>query len=183
MSISIGSNTKIFQSVLDFFPIVRLTHYFQTGNEIEERNIKLKNKNSAKITYFKNSDAQILAEDGISGKFSVTYDVERALDAGDLHVIDGFFVHAIAPEGLTPMPKNVLFILDVSASMAGVKIKQLKDAMWSICGEMIEGDQFNIMTFNACIDWMTEKLLQVVPENIRKAKHYVNSMAANGCKY
>ena len=162
---------------------MRLTDYFHTGNEIEERNIELKNKNSAIITYFKNSDAQIPTEDEISGKFSVTYDVERALDAGDLHVIDGFFVHAIAPEGLTPMPKNVLFILDISGSMAGEKIKQLKDAMWSICGEMIEGDHFNIMTFNACIDWMTEMFLKVVPENIRKAKHYVNSMAANGCKY
>ena len=167
----------------DIISVLFLFHcdIINAGKDLAE--VVQKNQKSATITYSLKRDEQIHGGGGTSGKFSVKYDVERALDAGDLHVIDGFFVHAIAPEGLPPMPKNVLFTLDVSGSMAGDKIKQVKDAMWSICGDLMEGDQFNIMTFNVSIDMMAKELLTVTPANIRRAKNYVNSMVADGCKY
>jgi inter-alpha-trypsin inhibitor heavy chain H2 len=49
---------------------------------------------------------------------------------------------------MDPIPKDVLFILDVSSSMSGTKIIQQRDAMDTILQNMHEGDRFNIMEFS-----------------------------------
>lgn len=43
-------------------------------------------------------------------------------------VHDGYFVHYFAPRGLPVVPKDVIFVIDISGSMIGTKIKQVK---WS----------------------------------------------------
>lgn len=40
-------------------------------------------------------------------------------------VLDGHFVHYFAPKDLPVVPKNVVFVIDTSASMVGTKIKQV----------------------------------------------------------
>lgn len=40
-------------------------------------------------------------------------------------VYDGYFVHYFAPRGLPVVPKDVIFVIDVSGSMIGTKIKQV----------------------------------------------------------
>lgn len=50
-------------------------------------------------------------------------------------VYDGYFVHYFAPRGLPVVPKDVIFVIDVSGSMIGTKIKQVKwtsliDFLW-----------------------------------------------------
>lgn len=50
-------------------------------------------------------------------------------------VYDGYFVHYFAPKGLPVVPKDVIFVIDVSGSMIGTKIKQVKwtnlmDSLW-----------------------------------------------------
>ena len=45
---------------------------------------------------------------------------------GSLQVYDGYFVHYFAPRGLPVVPKDVIFVIDVSGSMIGTKIKQVK---------------------------------------------------------
>lgn len=39
---------------------------------------------------------------------------------------DGYFVHYFAPRGLPVVPKDIIFVIDVSSSMIGNKIKQVK---------------------------------------------------------
>lgn len=41
-------------------------------------------------------------------------------------VYDGYFVHYFAPRGLPVVPKDVIFVIDVSGSMIGTKIKQVQ---------------------------------------------------------
>lgn len=41
-------------------------------------------------------------------------------------MFNGYFVHYFAPSGFEPVNKHVVFILDVSGSMRGDKIKQLQ---------------------------------------------------------
>lgn len=38
---------------------------------------------------------------------------------------DGHFVQFFAPMNLSPLPKNIVFVIDVSGSMWGVKMKQV----------------------------------------------------------
>ncbi|XP_077295083.1 inter-alpha-trypsin inhibitor heavy chain H4-like isoform X12 [Arctopsyche grandis] len=87
------------------------------------------------------------ADSGVSGQFVVQYDVNRNVN-GEVLVNDGYFVHFFAPDDLKPLSKHVIFVLDVSGSMAGRKINQLKEAMESILQNLNPGDFFNIMDFS-----------------------------------
>lgn len=42
-------------------------------------------------------------------------------------VLNGYFVHYFAPKDLPPLPKNVVFVLDSSASMVGTKLRQVSE--------------------------------------------------------
>ena len=42
--------------------------------------------------------------------------------------MNGHFVHYFAPKDLPVVPKNVVFVIDTSASMLGTKIRQVR---WS----------------------------------------------------
>ncbi|ELK16906.1 Inter-alpha-trypsin inhibitor heavy chain H5 [Pteropus alecto] len=66
-----------------------------------------------------------IAQNGVLGDFIVRYDVNRAQSIGDIQVLDGYFVHYFAPRDLPPLPKNVVFVLDSSASMVGTKLRQI----------------------------------------------------------
>jgi inter-alpha-trypsin inhibitor heavy chain H1 len=44
-----------------------------------------------------------------------------------LQVVDGYFVHFfVPPDNLPNLPLDIVFVLDISGSMSGNKIKQLK---------------------------------------------------------
>ena len=45
-----------------------------------------------------------------------------------LQVSDGHFVQFFAPSNLSPLRKNIVFVIDVSGSMWGVKMKQVSCA-------------------------------------------------------
>ena len=45
------------------------------------------------------------------------------------------------------MPKDIIFVLDLSGSMTGKKISQLKQAMLVILKDLQKKDRFNIITF------------------------------------
>lgn len=90
-------------------------------------------------------------DSAIDGTFTVVYDVNREGNTGELQVggaswfqredgmvsfgpavtafvlqvSDGHFVQFFAPANLSPLPKNIVFVIDVSGSMWGVKMKQV----------------------------------------------------------
>ena len=85
---------------------------------------------------------------GMAGQFIVQYDVDRKNQGSDIQVLDGYFVHFFAPDYLKSLPKHVVFVLDVSGSMYGTKLVQLKDAMMTVLDDLSEQDYFNILTFS-----------------------------------
>ena len=139
--------------------------------------------NAVRVTYTPDKEVQIsYSERGLAGQFRVRYDVERALDSGEILVINGYFVHALAPEGLLPVPKNILFILDVSGSMTGRKMSQMKDAMNAILDDLRHEDNFNLMTFDSRIRFWKTSMMKVDEENINKGKNFIKNMRARGSK-
>lgn len=62
--------------------------------------------------------------------------------------MEGYFVHFFAPENLKPLRKHVVFILDISGSMWGRKMEQLKEAQKKILDDLNADDFFNIITFS-----------------------------------
>lgn len=64
----------------------------------------------------------------IQGRFSPVGEVHLLIFLPFFKVHDGYFVHYFAPRGLPVVPKDVIFVIDISGSMIGTKIKQVK---WS----------------------------------------------------
>ncbi|KAL3853670.1 hypothetical protein ACJMK2_017193 [Sinanodonta woodiana] len=117
---------------------------------------------------------------GLTGQFIVRYDVERNQDKGDLLVVGGYFLHFVAPSGLKPIPRNIIFILDISGSMLGDKIQQLKSAMHAILDDLNADDEFNILTFSSGTSRWRENTVRNTVENINSAKAFVDSLEADG---
>merc|ERR1711971_456250 len=129
------------------------------------------------------------AEEGMSGRLQINYDVDRQNQDSEVQVIDGYFVHFFVPENLETLPKHAIFILDVSGSMHGERLQQLKDAMFTVLDDMKPEDFFNIITFSTSVNnWspsgITEAGDQIaIPatkENKKKAISHVLDLEAEG---
>uniref|UniRef100_A0A667ZLJ9 Inter-alpha-trypsin inhibitor heavy chain 2 n=1 Tax=Myripristis murdjan TaxID=586833 RepID=A0A667ZLJ9_9TELE len=116
----------------------------------------------------------------IDGIFTVKYDVERDSNAGELQVSDGHFVHFFAPSNLTPLPKNIVFVIDVSGSMWGVKMKQTVEAMQAILDDLTIDDHFSIIDFNHNVRCWSEELVPGSSIQIGEAKKYIQNIKPNG---
>uniref|UniRef100_A0A8C6UE57 Inter-alpha-trypsin inhibitor heavy chain family member 6 n=1 Tax=Neogobius melanostomus TaxID=47308 RepID=A0A8C6UE57_9GOBI len=127
-----------------------------------------KNKKCARIHYSPSVQQQTsLSTQGINADFIVHYDVELRDIMGDIQVYDGYFVHYFAPRGLPVVPKDVIFVIDISGSMIGTKIKQTKQAMGTILGDLREGDHFNIITFSDRVQtWRKDFISETSAESI-----------------
>ncbi|XP_015991889.2 inter-alpha-trypsin inhibitor heavy chain H5 isoform X2 [Rousettus aegyptiacus] len=121
-----------------------------------------------------------IAQNGILGDFIVRYDVNRAQSIGDVQVLDGYFVHYFAPRDLPPLPKNVVFVLDSSASMVGAKLRQTKDALFTILHDLRPQDRFSIIGFSNRIKVWKDHLVAVTPDSIRDGKVYIHHMSPTG---
>jgi len=105
---------------------------------------------NALIVFALDQEYQEAAGDqGVSGKFIVSYDVDRSSQESEVQVIDGYFVHFFAPDDLETLPKHVVYVLDISGSMSGKKLDQMKDAMFTVLDDMKETDFFNIFAFSS----------------------------------
>lgn len=95
-------------------------------------------------------------------------------------VVDGYFVHFFAPSDMEEIPKDVLLILDVSGSMYGTKLKQMKDAVLGILSDLHEGDRFNILKFSSSLSFYKKSSVIANKKTVREAKIYVKNMVAAG---
>ncbi|KAM7155140.1 inter-alpha-trypsin inhibitor heavy chain H5 [Molossus nigricans] len=121
-----------------------------------------------------------IAQNGILGDFIIRYDVNREQSIGDIQVLNDYFVHYFAPKDLPPLPKNVVFVLDSSASMVGTKLRQTKDALFTILHDLRPQDHFNIIGFSNRIKVWKDHLVSVTPNNIRDGKVYIHHMSPTG---
>ncbi|XP_003439089.2 inter-alpha-trypsin inhibitor heavy chain H6 isoform X2 [Oreochromis niloticus] len=136
----------------------------------------------ARVRYTPTLDQQkSISSNGLNADFIIQYDVDLKDLIGDVQVFDGYFVHYFAPRGLPVVPKDVIFVIDVSSSMIGNKIKQTKQAMSTILGDLREGDHFNIITFSDKVHtWKKGKTVRATRQNVWEAKEFVKRIIAEG---
>ncbi|CAL8385313.1 unnamed protein product [Gadus morhua 'NCC'] len=162
--------------------------FVQTTNAFGERFIGLTKMNTTKekahIVFKPNVEQQRKCENctdsGVDGLFRVTYDVSRDHNAGELQVSDGHFVQFFAPSSLTPLPKNIVFVIDVSGSMWGVKMKQTVEAMQAILDDLTMDDYFSIVDFNHNVRCWSEDLVPGSSIQVEEAKSYIRGIKPNG---
>ena len=104
----------------------------------------------------------------------------------EIQVMCGHFIHWFTPDKTTS-DKFLVFVLDVSGSMWGNRIDQLKSAMKQILTKMMSNnDYFSIITFNSAVSKWTESYDQQAKSGVFKGKHrikarkYINNLKPGG---
>ncbi|XP_071611790.1 inter-alpha-trypsin inhibitor heavy chain H4-like [Heliangelus exortis] len=153
-------------------------------NELSEALTKVQSETKAHILFKPTVDQQKvkpeLDETLLNGDFIVRYDVERGATAGDIQIVNGYFVHYFAPVEMPVFPKNVIFVIDRSGSMAGRKIEQTRDALLKILQDLHPEDHFSFITFNSKVVEWKSSLLQATAENVASATGFVKTLSASG---
>ncbi|XP_008850034.1 inter-alpha-trypsin inhibitor heavy chain H3 [Nannospalax galili] len=115
----------------------------------------------------------------LNGDFTITYDVNRESPA-NVQIVNGYFVHFFAPQGLPVVPKNIVFVIDVSGSMYGRKMQQTRDALLKILEDMKEEDYLNFILFSGDVTTWKDHLVQATPDNLKEARAFVRSIKDQG---
>ncbi|XP_054289756.1 inter-alpha-trypsin inhibitor heavy chain H4-like [Macrosteles quadrilineatus] len=145
---------------------------FHTGGKIlvdnnetvwDQVSVEKLGKKKVNIRFSPSQDLQSLLEvvkgEGLAGQLVIRYDVDNRSPGGTILVNEGYFVHFVAPSDLPPLRKHVIFTLDVSGSMTGRKLQQLKEAMTQILDDLDPTDSFNIIEFSYAVTvWNLDSL-------------------------
>jgi Ca-activated chloride channel family protein len=101
-------------------------------------------------------------------------------EAGD----DPYFVLWITPpDRLTKkkiLNKNMVMVADISASMAGTRMEQLRMALTTMVDLLNPGDAFNIVSFSTDIVSFKEDLVSADNDTKAQAYTFINTLAESG---
>lgn len=157
---------------------VPIENISSTLHEINTQNLS---SNSAKI--------ELRKERIIPNKdFILKYDVtgKRIQDSILTHRTEGggFFTMMLAPPEDVRVedvsPKEIVFVLDTSGSMSGFPIEKAKEAMKMSIEGLYPNDTFNLITFAGNTRVLFEKPVPATPENLAKAKEFIESRRGGG---
>ncbi|XP_012521101.1 PREDICTED: inter-alpha-trypsin inhibitor heavy chain H4 isoform X8 [Propithecus coquereli] len=116
----------------------------------------------------------------LDGNLIIRYDVNRTHSGGSIQIENGYFVHYFAPEGLSTMPKNVVFVIDKSGSMSGRKIQQTRESLIKILDDLGSKDQFNLIVFSGKAAQWKPSLVPASVENVNEARSFAANIQAFG---
>jgi len=96
----------------------------------------------------------------------------------------GYFMHIYSPTaeeiGTPPLNKDIIFVIEKSGSMKGLKLEQVKTAFSKIIGDLSEGDRFNIVFFDTELKPFSSEILIANSENKDKAIAAVTNVTDGG---
>uniref|UniRef100_H3AMP0 Inter-alpha-trypsin inhibitor heavy chain 2 n=1 Tax=Latimeria chalumnae TaxID=7897 RepID=H3AMP0_LATCH len=141
---------------------------------------ELKAHVSFKPTLSQQRECENCSTTAVNGNFVVRYDVKREANVGELQISNGYFVHFFAPTNLPPLPKNIIFVIDVSGSMWGLKMKQTIRAMQTILEDLRPDDHFTVIDFNHNVRCWSDELVLATSLQIEEAKEYIKAIHPSG---
>jgi Ca-activated chloride channel family protein len=101
------------------------------------------------------------------------------VDEGGGHFLFLFSPEAEPGRGET-LPKDLVFVIDRSGSMDGVKIEQAQDALRHILGQLGPDDRFSIVAFNDRLTSLSDGLQPVGVRTLADARRFVDQLTAGG---
>ena len=121
------------------------------------------------------SQSSFDAVTGIDGDFVVTYDISHTEDGGlVIYTNDGYIVSYFSPEvsDADILPKDILFVIDISGSMNGDKINQARNSLIEIIDKLRGVDRFNIILFDDKVELYSEGFVEATEQSKIHAKIY-----------
>jgi len=97
---------------------------------------------------------------------------------------DGYFMMLVTPRyDVTEkrvLPKDVIFVVDVSGSMAGEKIEQTRDALRHCVNSLNSEDRFEIIRFSSGIENFQNGLKSARSDEKKNALYFIDNLNASG---
>ncbi|MCH8149320.1 MAG: VWA domain-containing protein [Planctomycetes bacterium] len=97
---------------------------------------------------------------------------------------DGYFLARIAPpagvDAGQVLPKDIVFVIDTSGSMAGEKMNQAKEAIKFCLANLNKSDRFAVVPFSHEATRFEEGLTAAGGDNIARARSFVEGLRAEG---
>jgi Ca-activated chloride channel family protein len=97
---------------------------------------------------------------------------------------EGYFLLLASPGVETrqrrSIPKDVVFVLDTSGSMAGKKLEQAKKALLFCVENLNEADRFELVRFSTEVEPLFEKLVDASKANRTKAEEFIQGLKPMG---
>jgi Ca-activated chloride channel family protein len=78
------------------------------------------------------------------------------------------------------LPRDVVFILDVSGSMSGAPIEQARSSLIHALARLKAGDRFNLIWFNDRTERLYPGSVPATDDNIRYASQFIDRLQADG---
>ena len=93
---------------------------------------------------------------------------------------DGYFLFLINPPSETTsariVPRDVVFVLDTSGSMAGIKMDQAKKALRHCLAATNPQDRFAVLNFSTSVGQYRDRLVDASKEQIENAQRWVDNL-------
>jgi Ca-activated chloride channel homolog len=97
---------------------------------------------------------------------------------------DGYFLLLASPgietKNTRVMPKDVVFVLDTSGSMAGAKLQQAKKALAFCVENLNDGDHFEILRFATEVEPLFNDLRTATKDNRAQAQKFIETLKPIG---
>lgn len=96
---------------------------------------------------------------------------------------DGYFVLMASPtvdKTNVTLPRDVIFVVDTSGSMAGVKMRQARQALDTCIASLKPADRFDIIRFSTQVEPMFKKLAPANEESRKQAQEFIRGLNADG---
>lgn len=98
----------------------------------------------------------------------------------DTHLLVTLTPPAELPVAAARRPRDVIFVVDTSGSMAGASIEQARAALAYALGRLAPGDRFNIIRFSDTTEALFDDLTPWNAESLRTARAAVAHLEAEG---
>jgi Ca-activated chloride channel family protein len=107
-----------------------------------------------------------------------------ALTHRPLSTADGYFAFLISPRvelsARYRVPRDLVLVLDTSGSMRGPKMEQARKALTYCLDNLGPQDRFGLINFATTVNRYEDKLLEASPEQVARARKWVQELEATG---
>lgn len=97
---------------------------------------------------------------------------------------DGYFMFLAAPSisivNKREIPKDIIFVIDVSGSMQGEKIQQAREALQFCVNSLNKSDRFEIISFSTSVNNFQNSLKNAESDETKNAAYFIDNLRASG---